>query len=175
MPAATIFLYLLCGPLRCRIQVICVTGGYRRSSRRRAPRLARARFPMGRAPGIFSPEFRIMTGSPCEEVVKQTPSAGPELAANTREIRNTVIDADIRLAKWGWVVLAIAHCGSSISCPQSRLGISWCGIWLRAGCHRNHIGMAGHLKVRGDTHQYRHTPSEVAGTVKAARHALMWL
>ncbi|OAE49636.1 hypothetical protein [Agrobacterium tumefaciens] len=46
-----------------------------------------------------------------EEMVKQTPSAGPELAANTREIRNTVIDADIRLAKWGWIVLAIAHCG----------------------------------------------------------------
>ncbi|AHK03418.1 hypothetical protein X971_3558 [Agrobacterium tumefaciens LBA4213 (Ach5)] len=26
------------------------------------------------------------------------------------EISNTVIDVDIRLAKWAWAVLVIAHC-----------------------------------------------------------------
>lgn len=26
------------------------------------------------------------------------------------EISNTVVDADIRVAKWAWAVLAIAHC-----------------------------------------------------------------
>ncbi|WCK04370.1 hypothetical protein [Agrobacterium tumefaciens] len=26
------------------------------------------------------------------------------------EIRNTVVDADIRVAKWAWAILAIAHC-----------------------------------------------------------------
>ncbi|MFK3781109.1 hypothetical protein [Agrobacterium sp. NPDC089420] len=35
--------------------------------------------------------------------------AGDEAACGT-EIRNTVVDADIRVAKWGWAVLAIAHC-----------------------------------------------------------------
>ncbi|EGP55130.1 hypothetical protein Agau_L100120 [Agrobacterium tumefaciens F2] len=27
------------------------------------------------------------------------------------EISNTVIDADIRVAKWAWAALVIAHCG----------------------------------------------------------------
>jgi hypothetical protein len=33
-----------------------------------------------------------------------------EDAFRAREISNTVIDVDIRLAKWAWAVLVIGHC-----------------------------------------------------------------
>lgn len=35
--------------------------------------------------------------------------AGEEATGRT-EIRNRVVDADIRAAKWAWAILAIAHC-----------------------------------------------------------------
>ncbi|MBB5587672.1 MULTISPECIES: hypothetical protein [Rhizobium/Agrobacterium group] len=35
--------------------------------------------------------------------------AGKEASGRT-EIRNRVVDADIRAAKWAWAILAIAHC-----------------------------------------------------------------
>ncbi|EMS98368.1 hypothetical protein H009_07439 [Agrobacterium tumefaciens str. Cherry 2E-2-2] len=35
--------------------------------------------------------------------------AGKEAPGRT-EIRNRVVDADIRAAKWAWAILAIAHC-----------------------------------------------------------------
>lgn len=35
--------------------------------------------------------------------------AGKE-ASGGAEIRNRVVDADIRAAKWAWAILAIAHC-----------------------------------------------------------------
>ncbi|WP_233283385.1 hypothetical protein [Agrobacterium tumefaciens] len=35
--------------------------------------------------------------------------AGEETPART-EIRNRVVDSDIRAAKWAWAILAIAHC-----------------------------------------------------------------
>jgi hypothetical protein len=35
--------------------------------------------------------------------------AGDE-ASGRAEIRNRIVDADIRAAKWAWAILAIAHC-----------------------------------------------------------------
>ncbi|WLP56588.1 hypothetical protein [Agrobacterium fabrum] len=49
------------------------------------------------------------------EPISQTPPSSvlddrPEGAPGGLEIRNTVVDADIRVAKWAWAILAIAHC-----------------------------------------------------------------
>jgi hypothetical protein len=50
------------------------------------------------------------------EPISQTPPPSTlddrleEAAPGRLEIRNTVVDADIRVAKWAWAILAIAHC-----------------------------------------------------------------
>lgn len=51
------------------------------------------------------------------EQVSQTPSTSSvqddlatARAPGRAEIRNRVVDTDIRIAKWAWAILAIAHC-----------------------------------------------------------------
>ena len=66
-------------------------------------------------PRPFVPNDRLhVVGEPVSKTVfgsRPSESRVGEDTFRVTEISNTVIDADIRVAKWAWAALVIAHCG----------------------------------------------------------------